>query len=233
MGPDILNLDMATMEKTVRLLNEKEHRLLRWALDRRKRRVKVLRRRMIFTGLALFAAFSGMMIVATVADKKGPAWYYCSLIGAAIAFPISLWSYLSLRRKFIADVQLLESALCRNEARVTRIQSDAMVEFEEEEDEGACYAFQLENRQIVFLSGQEFYPSAKFPNSDFSLVSIYGDRGILAESFIEKNGDKLEALRTISARQKSRMKIPDNMETVEGNLDQIEQILSSDMYGQT
>ena len=219
---------MGTMDKTVRLLNEKERRLLSSALAWRIRRVKSLRRRTIVIGLALFAAFSGVTIIATIADKKGPAWYYACLISAAIAFSLALWSYPSTRAKFMADVHLFESALRIGEACVIRIQSNAMVEFEEEEDEGACYAFQLKERQIVFISGQEFYPSARFPNTDFSLVTVHGDEGALAASFIEKNGNKLKALKKISARQKSRLKIPDNMEIVEGNVDRIEHILSSD-----
>ena len=218
---------MATIEKTVRPLSEKERRLLSSALAGRERRTKGLRRRSFFIGLTLFVVLWGMMIIATAADKTGLAWYYSCLMSLAIAVPISLWCYAELRPKFIADSQLFESALRRNEAHVTRIQSNAMVEFEEEEDEGACYAFQLDKRQIVFVSGQDFYPSAKFPNTDFSLVDIHSDDGKLVESFIEKNGSKLKPLRKIPARQKSGMKIPDNLETIEGDLDKIEQILSS------
>jgi hypothetical protein len=103
-----------------------------------------------------------------------------------VALPISVWSYLSLRPKRFADVCQIESALRRNQACVIRIQSEAMVEFEEEEDEGACYAFQLNEHRVIFVSGQDFYPSARFPNSDFSLVSIYADNNALVESFVGK-----------------------------------------------
>jgi hypothetical protein len=217
---------MATMEKSVRQLNAIERRLLCSALTRRKDRERGLALRIIFNGLVLFAIFSGLMIAATILGKKGPAWYYALLFAALIAVPISLWSYLSIRPEFTAAARLLESALRRNEAQVTRIQSDAMVEFEEEDDEGACYAFQLDNRRIVFISGQEYYPSARFPNTDFSLVDIYGDGGVLATSLIAKNGKRLKATRTVPARQKLGMKMPDSLQTVEGSLDQIEQILS-------
>jgi len=37
-----------------------------------------------------------------------------------------------------------------------------MVEFEQEEDEGACYAFQLDSHHLVFLVGQDFYASVCF-----------------------------------------------------------------------
>jgi hypothetical protein len=66
---------MAAIVKTIRPLSEKERRLLNSALGWRKRRVKALRRRTPSFGLTLFVIFSGMMIVATVLDKKGPAWY--------------------------------------------------------------------------------------------------------------------------------------------------------------
>ena len=225
MRPDILEPEMATMEKSVRQLNPPEQRLLCSALAWRKKRRKGLSRRIIFNGLVLFAVFSSMTIAAVVLGKKGPPWYYALIFSAAIALLISLWSYVRIKPGLTAAVALFESALRRNEA-LTRIQSDAMVEFAEGEDEGACYAFQLDNRQIVFLSGQEFYHSARFPNTDFSLINIYGDSGVLAASFIEKNGRKLKATRTVPASQRSPMKIPRSLETVEGNLNQVEQILS-------
>jgi hypothetical protein len=102
-----------------------------------------------------------------------------------------------------------------------------MVEFEEEEDEGACYAFQLNNPWIVFVSGQDFYPSARFPNTDFSLVSIYGEHEVLVESFVEKHGNKLKPVRMISSEQKSKMKIPSHLQTIQGDLSHIEHLLAS------
>jgi len=52
-----------------------------------------------------------------------------------------------------------------------------MVEFEEEEDEDACYAFQLDGGRILFVAGQSYYRSARFPNTDFSLVGLYDKEG--------------------------------------------------------
>jgi hypothetical protein len=216
------------METVVRPLTEKEHRLLSGLLFRRQRSLATLRRRMLLIGSVFWGGLWGLMMIATLLDKKGPSWYASLLIGLSIALPISLWSYLSLRPKLFADVCRVESALRRNEARVIRIQSQAMVEFEEVEDEGACYAFQLDKHRIVFVSGQDFYPSARFPNADFSLVSIYGDDNIMVEAFIEKQGNRLQPLRCVSSEQKSRMMIPSHLETIEGDLSHIEQLLASD-----
>ena len=117
-----------------------------------------------------------------------------------------------------------EVALKRNESRVTRIQSDDMVELEEEEDEGACYAFQLSNNRIVFISGQDYYPSARFPNTDFSLVGIYGENKPLIE-VLEKNGTKLKSSRRIPASIKSKLQVPDHLGVIEGRLGELEQLL--------
>ena len=217
---------MGTIETTVRPLTEKERRLLSSALAWRKRRQQTLPRRMLLIGLAIFASFSAITVIATVADKGGPAWYYCLLISFAITLLISLWSYFDLRPKFQREVDVYRRALLRNEARVTRIQSSSIVEFEEQEDEGACYAFQLDGDQVVFVSGQDFYPSARFPNSDFSVIKIYADDGKLVEHLIEKNGVKLKPLRKISFQRKSRIRIPENFETINADLEHIEEVLS-------
>ena len=59
------------------------------------------------------------------------------------------------------------------------------------EDEGACFAFQLEDRdEIVFLSGQEFYETAKFPSLDFSLVFPLDESGRRVDMLIERRGAK-------------------------------------------
>jgi hypothetical protein len=100
-----------------------------------------------------------------------------------------------------------------------------MAELEEEEDEGACYALQLENNKIIFVTGQDDYASAWFPNTDFSLVEIYGDGNVLVEGFIEKNGKKLTPQRTISAKVKSKLRIPDHLEVIDGGPGDLENLL--------
>jgi len=94
-------------------------------------------------------------------------WYIVSAIWFGIGSVISLWSYFSEKPREKAAVELYADALRRNQARETRIQSHEMVELEEQDDEGACYAFQLSGKRIVFVSGQDFYSSARFPNTTF------------------------------------------------------------------
>ena len=218
---------MGTFEKTARPLTDKERRFVSSALARHKRRMDALPRRSFFIGFGLFAFFTAAILTASVLDKRGPAWYYCLLFSFAIAALISLWSYFEVRPKLRKDVELYEGALRHNEATVIRIQSNALVEFEEQEDEGACYAFQLDNHQIIFVSGQDYYPSARFPNSDFSIVDINGENGRAVDSFIEKNGSKLKPIRKISWLLKHSETFPDNFQIIGGDLDRLEEILAS------
>ena len=101
-----------------------------------------------------------------------------------------------------------------------------MVEFEEEEDEGTCYAFQLLDGRIFFLSGQEYYSSGRFPNSDFTLVDISSEDGTVIIGHIEKRGRKLVSIRTVPAKKKAALKIPDDLQVINGDLSRIEQLLS-------
>jgi hypothetical protein len=102
-----------------------------------------------------------------------------------------------------------------------------MVEFQEREDEGACYAFQLGNRRIVFVAGQEFYPSPTFPNSDFSIADIIDENGTVVVGFVRKRGRRIEPVRMISVQERSKLTIPEHLQVVEGELTQIEQLLVS------
>jgi hypothetical protein len=97
---------------------------------------------------------------------RGRHWFVVTVFWVAFTGPMLLWAYLSSRRKINAVLRRLQNALLRNQAGVIRIQSEELAEIEEEEeeeDEGACYAFQLDSEKIVFISGQDYYPSASFP----------------------------------------------------------------------
>ena len=214
---------MAEMETVTRQLSETERRLLAGALAHRQRRLKSLPRRQLIACVAIF----GVLWAGTMIATKTP-WYIVSPIWFGIGSVIFLWIHFSEKPKEKANVELYAETLRRNQALETRIQSDEMVELEEEEDEGACYAFQLNGKRIVFVSGQGFYASARFPNSDFSLVRIYSENQVLVE-IIEKHGKKLKPKWKISAERKAKLKVPDHLEVIEGTLDDLEKLLAPDL----
>ncbi len=196
---------------------------MRRELSRRRRRLRLAQRRVVVFGLAVFAASSGL----TIAVSKGIPPLDVIVIWLLICASLSLWSYFSARKDLATRVSRFEEALRRNEAREVRIQSNQMVEFEEEEDEGASYAFQVDAGSILFVSGQSYYSSARFPNTDFSLVSLYDKDGTCLGELVEKRGRKLLPSRVITANLKKRLIIPDHLHAVEGDLADIERLLTT------
>jgi len=131
------------------------------------------------------------------------------------------------RRGLDAIAAGLESALRRNLADVYDIRSTEFVEFEEIEDEGACYAFELQNKSgIVFLSGQEFYETVRFPSLDFALVFPLDEADRRVEMLIEKRAAKAAPGRRIPARVKRTLIFPEDLEIVAGTLPNLEESLS-------
>lgn len=139
---------------------------------------------------------------------------------------MTLWSYAGARSDVAKAIARIESAQRENKAYAFHIQTEHFVDFEEEEDEGACYAFQLDRGRIVFVSGQEFYSSLYFPNSDFCLVEIRTQDGLAIIGHIERRGHKIEPTRTIRAKNRAALKIPDHLNIIDGDLDGIEKLLS-------
>lgn len=97
-----------------------------------------------------------------------------------------------------AMAKALRSAIVRNEADVYDIRSQRFAELEEVEDEGACYAFQIGDDRMVFVFGQEFYPSGDFPSLDFSLVYVLDEDDRSVDMLIE----------TRAARARPDVRIP-------------------------
>jgi len=119
----------------------------------------------------------------------------------------------------------LESAVQRNLAEVYDIRSTGFVAFEEFEDEGACYAFQLDGNRLVFLQGQEFYETARFPSLDFALVCPLDQLGRQVHMFIDNRGPKAEPQRRVPGDVKWTLEFPEDLEVVDGTLDEVEQLL--------
>ena len=73
--------------------------------------------------------------------------------------------------------------------------------------------------------GQEFYPTARFPSLDFSLVHPLdaGDRP--ADLPIAKRGPKTPPGRVIPARIRWRSEIPETLDVLPGTLDDLEAML--------
>lgn len=148
------------------------------------------------------------------------------VVGAGVLFWVrrDLWKDLGVFRDMAREY---ESARRRNEAEVFEIKAVAYAEFEEVEDEGACYAFEIAGNRLVFVTGQEFYRQARFPSHDFSLVYILNEREEPVDMAIEKRGPEAAPARTIPAAAKLELEIPEHLAMLNGNLDRIEELLGA------
>ena len=124
-------------------------------------------------------------------------------------------------RSFDTMAAGLQSALKMNTADVYDVRARAFAEFEEAEDEGACYAFELSDDRLLFIVGQEFYESAKFPSLDFSLVYILDEAGQAVEMVVDKRGLKTASTRTITASAKEGLKMPEHLEVRSGTIESL------------
>ena len=212
------------LESSLRPLTAAERRLLR----ARARELESRERggpRTLALGVAVIAILWALTVIAS--DTPWPiVTLFWVLVGAAIL----LW----VRRGLHHDLGRLRdmsrryrSALRRNEGEVFRIQAKSFAEFEEVEDEGACYAFQLDGDRLAFVVGQGFYPRARFPSHDFSLVYPLDENGASIDMMIEKRGPRATAARTIPAATKLGLDLPEHLEVRKGGLEDLDEILRS------
>jgi hypothetical protein len=210
------------LESRQRPLSESEARLLRGRMTSLQRRG----RRASSGGLWIGILAIVILWALTMAASDAPAAVITAfwIVAGAV---IILWVRRDLgadRRSLDTIVRRLESALRRNLADVYDIRSSGFVEFDEIEDEGACYAFQLAGKdEIVFLSGQEFYEEARFPSLDFALVFPLDEAGQRVDMLIEKRGAKSEPQRRIPSHVKRTLTIPEDLRIIPATLGEVEQ----------
>lgn len=213
---------MHELECHDRPLTGAERRLLRAKIAHLQSRER-LGPRMLLPGLGVIA----VLWLLTLAASDAP-WLVVTLAWFGIGTGILLW----VRHDLTKDLRQLtqirrayESAMRRNEARVYDIRATSFVEFEEVEDEGACYAFAIDGDRLVFVTGQQFYPQAKFASLDFSLVYFLDEGGRTVGEVIEKRGPKTSPARIIPAAAKLTLPIPEHLQVVRGSVDGIEEAL--------
>lgn len=167
------------------------------------------------------------LVTLFVADAP---WYVITGFWLVVGVVLALWVGHDAK-KDAAQIQAmaegLQSALKKNAADVYDVKAKDFVEFEEIEDEGAAYAFELEDGRALFISGQEFYPGAKFPSLDFSLVYFLDESGRTVDMQIEKRGSRASPQRLIPAAIKERLEIPEHLETRPSGIARLEDQLEA------
>ncbi len=211
---------MAVFEEYQRPLTAAEHRSIQLKISALEKGWKSSVRRCLLVYPILFGALWAL----TICTSDAP-WPMVTAFWLGVGILMATWTLVGEKLRRRQSGAWLADALSRNLADVIRVSSEELVEFEEIDDEGACYAFQVSDNEILFIEGQEFYSSAKFPNTNFEIVRIFDSRGSLAEEFIRKIGIKLKASRQVSAEVKRRLRMPEHLARVRGRLQDLEQIL--------
>ena len=196
-------------------------------LTARLTRVRVEARTALARTAMSAAIVCGLLALATIAASDAP-WPVILLFWSLLCALLTLWIGLPWHRTMKQQVAWLADALNTGRARETRVQSSRVVEFEEEEDEGACFAFDHGAGASVFVVGQEFYEDDDFPNSDFAVVELLGSDGRAIDSWLVKSGRKLTPLRVIPAAVKNLLEIPDHLAVIDAPLDHIDDALRNE-----
>ena len=206
-----------------RHLTEAEIRLLRSRAALLRRSGRRAKTAALWVGLATIILLWALTLVASDSPPLIVTGFWLFVGGGII---------LAVRRSLQADGRELqsvagglESAARRSLADVYDIRATNFVAFEEIEDEGACFAFELAGDRLVFLQGQEFYEAAGFPSLDFSLVMPLDEAGGRVDMMIEKRGPKASPLRVLPAAVKRTLEIPDDLVVVSGTLGDLEERL--------
>jgi hypothetical protein len=156
------------------------------------------------------------------------SWPIVTAFWLVVGSGITLWVRRDIRKDAVHLEEMagrLESSLRGNLADVYEIRANSFVEFQEIEDEGACYAFELDGNRFVFITGQEFYAGARFPSLDFGLVYVLDQRGETVDMFIDKRGAKARPARTIPADVKRQLELPGHLEVIVARLSELESCL--------
>lgn len=205
----------------------------RRAIRSKIRHLTATGRRASTISLPVTAGLIGLLWLWTILASDAP-WLVITAFWLAIGAAIALWVRRDMRThagQLEGMARGLESALRRNEADGYEIRARSFAVLEEVEDEGACYAFQLEGDQLVFIVGQEFYEAARFPSLDFSLVYPLDEHGNTVDMFIEKRGDKATPVKTIPSAVKERLDVPQHLEMRTGAIHNLESVLGHTVSG--
>lgn len=130
----------------------------------------------------IYSVFVGLAVGVLMGACGG--WMFGVVIGVVIGLLIAGLSFLAYMHRLMESKRM---AHCRNfpsdiaaswiehgMVQSIQVKSDSIVELIENEDEGACYVFDVSDGQLFLLQGQLFYSDEDFPNSDMELV--YGLR---------------------------------------------------------
>ena len=210
------------LHRHTRSLTASEGRFLRL----RRSAIRSQRRRVLARTVAAAIIGGALLCLVTLLASNASR---TSVIGfwLVISGALAGWAAFDAHRSLRAIAQRVESALRADRVDEVVIEASQFVSFEEASDEGACYAFEVAPDQVIFVSGQDFYPSARFPCTSFALAHIQSETGATIDILIEKHGPKVAPVRVLPASAKATLRIPDHLAVVTSSVATLESALAA------
>lgn len=204
---------------TDRPLTEEERRLVEIRHDDLRTRRHVAPQRTA----AAVGIVCGALALVTILLSNAPLPVILAFWGV-MSVGLAVWTGRAVARSY-PQVDVLERALRVSRGRALRIRARRVVELEEVEDEGACFAFQVLPDQVLLLHGQQYYADETFPNSDFTILDVLDEDGGVADTLLISHGVRLRPERAIARSIKASLEIPGDLTMMRGDLRDIETLL--------
>lgn len=215
--------DGQLLRESNRALNSRERELLREIIADCRAQIRFVPLRSVLPFLLVGVMAFMFMLWA------GP---YLAALSATVISAIIVCSVLrSEQRPFHRTLHNYEDALDRDQAYEWRIQSDEVVVIGEQRSDRMVYAFQADEKQIVFVDDPVSRGDsvAHFPSNDFSIVSILGSNGkAIINGMICEQGNELEPICHISWKQLHKHRRPNHTEVIEGRLADLVSLLQKE-----
>lgn len=205
-------------DRVVRPLAEAEERRLRRRLARH--RLPLSSPRYWLVGVGIAGVFWGLTVLTS------GLVFWPTVVWLAVAILMPLWIGWDEHRSDRARRWAIESALAGDRVEEIRVATTEAVAFEEVEDLGEFWAFQVEPDRILFFGPRQDLPRG-FPTTDFAYAEIRDARGNVVDARFKLRGDALTPVRRISADAQCGLELPRDLELLEGRLDRLESLVSS------
>ena len=153
-------------------------------------------------------------------------------LGLILIYSLSVvWGYKQNAKMFLENIEEIDEAISLDYAIVYKCYAKHCASFQNKSLDEPAHFFEFEDKKLFFLSGFDFYPNERFPNSDFEVVVIKSKEGKNLQSnlickgiFLKPNIVLSDKLKKILRDQK---KYPENLSVMPGNLEELEQVLLS------
>jgi len=164
--------------------------------------------------------------LAVMQGRDDPNLLFLALFVVAVYVGIVIWAY----RENLGDDRRhetsLHGALDTDVTRILHCRASACLAVPEIEDEGPGYFLQVENAMVLYLAGQLYYATSRFPSTDFELIEVLDAAGMPASFRIDCNGERLPPVRTLTAETKvllaERDALPEDLTLIDGTLEGLE-----------